>query len=56
MLSARLWNSSLPELMNPTRASSAPLKAFANTRSVAVAASCALVGVALGDSPKTRIA
>jgi hypothetical protein len=39
MLSARLWNSSFPVLMNPTSASSAPLKAFANTRSVAVAAS-----------------
>jgi hypothetical protein len=39
MLSARLWNSSLPELMNATSESSAPEKAVANARSVAVAAS-----------------
>jgi hypothetical protein len=39
MLSARPWNSSLPDLMKPTSASSAPPKAFANARSVAVAAS-----------------
>jgi hypothetical protein len=39
MLSARPWNSSLPVLMNSTSESSAPEKAFANARSVAVAAS-----------------
>jgi hypothetical protein len=39
MLSARLRNSSLPEAMNPTSASSAPENAFANARSVALAAS-----------------
>jgi hypothetical protein len=33
------WNASLPVLMNPTSESSAPEKAFANARSVAVAAS-----------------
>jgi hypothetical protein len=39
MLSARPWNSSFPVLMNPTSESSAPLKAFAKTCSVAAAAS-----------------
>jgi hypothetical protein len=38
-LSTRPWNSSLPEVMKPTSESSAPEKAFAKARSVALAAS-----------------
>ena len=49
MLSARLWNSSLPEAMNPTSESSAPLKAFANARSVAVGRVVALGHVVLQE-------
>ena len=49
MLSARLRNSSLPVAMNPTSESSAPEKAFANARSVAVAAIVTLRHVVLQE-------
>ena len=50
MLSARPWNSSLPVLMKPTSESSAPEKAFANARSVAVGRVVALGHVVLEES------